>query len=167
MYKLVIYPPTALGAIIAFLVCRAIAYGFGNAQCKHMLLSAVLIICISIPAKAAVGTVMYKTGLHLMPKLNSPAGIWTVELGTRPLGKDTGTCSYSPYNQNDDFDEIQSLFSELWKEYYYCEEIHKEGYATVKQTEDEIKNKLINRMVHTSIHGHVENFKNKSVNFRC
>lgn len=77
---------------------------------------AIVLILISICTKSVISEIMYSCGAYPYPQFTNSAMQWTLELGLRPQGLETGKCTYSAIS-GQPFDEISSVFHDLWEAY--------------------------------------------------
>ena len=82
--------------------------------------------------QAAAGAVLYQIKAHPYPKLENIAGLWTVEIGTRPQEGDTGLCTYFPYTEPG-FDRVSEQFHEIWQLYSRADEADYQDIQRLKQ----------------------------------
>ena len=77
---------------------------------------AIVLVLIAMCTQTALGNYLYKTGAYPYPQFTNSAMQWTLELGLRPQGTETGKCTYSAIS-GVPFDEISGVFSDLWEAY--------------------------------------------------
>ena len=154
--------PTAFG-VVPVMLTADILFNIGD---KKRIISAALCLVVSFLCafgmKAAVGEIIYKSGAHKYPGLNSAAALWTLELGTRPNGDDTGTCSYTQWTLEEDYDELQQKFHELWMIYYIDEMNGTESFDKVTAKQNEIKELLGERTGNMSVGDYMKNIVYKT-----
>ncbi len=157
--------PTCMGFILAFLSVNAVLNIKDKSRC---LTSVILLGCVFVFApicKSATGALMYKTGAHIYPKMQNSALLWTVELGTRPNGADTGSCTYTPYAIPGDADEIQQNFNRLWKYYYNDAENGTNSISGIKNTQKIIMTQIKDRTLGLGAKGLLKNMYHKTKKF--
>lgn len=135
--------PTCAGFILAFFTLYLI-FCAKNKYMKNILyIIFALFICFSL--KTVTGHLLYKTGAHIYPSMQNSAAIWTFELGTRPNGIKTGTCSYTPFSDIENPDSIQRDFNTLWNYYYNYAELGTNSYSKISEFQKKLRQKIINR----------------------
>lgn len=77
---------------------------------------AIVLVLISVCTKSVASEIMYRSGAYPYPQLTNSAMQWTLELGLRPQGLETGKCTYSAIS-GQPFDEISAVFRDLWDAY--------------------------------------------------
>ncbi len=77
---------------------------------------AIVLVLLAMCTQTAFGNYLYKTGAYPYPQFTNSAMQWTLELGLRPQGTETGKCTYSAIS-GVPFDEISGVFSDLWEAY--------------------------------------------------
>lgn len=164
---LFILRPTSFGFIAAFL-CLSI---FLDIQHKkyvlNQIISVILIFVFAVFCKTVTGKLFEKNGIHKYPSMYNGAMLWTLELGTRsnPKVNNTGTCFYTPFNKQEDFDEIQNDFYNLWLDYYNDEFYNTSEYEKIKLEEKAISNKIYERFMNEQFIFAVDRIMEKTVNF--
>ncbi len=157
--------PTCAGFILAFLAFTAL---FNFKRKKYFLTRILLIVCIftcGLFAKTALGFLMYKTGAHIYSDMQNSAMLWTIELGTRPNGKDTGSCTYNPYAVPENCDSVQRDFNDLWM-YYYNDVLYgTSSAAEIRETHEKIKAQIKTRLSELGIKGMIRNMYHKTRRF--
>lgn len=142
---LFILRPTCLGFIMAFITITAFLNIKNKRYFLTRLLTVTLIFICSFGCKTAIGQILYKSGLHPYPRMQSSAMLWTFELGTRSDGYDTGSCTYTPFALPDASDTIQKNFHRLWMYYYNDVFYGTSSYNNIKSLHKEIRSQIIER----------------------
>lgn len=102
--------PTCFGGIFIFAAADAVMASENKKQLAVKAVTVLMSIAAGFLCKGICGSVMYKNGAHMYPDMNNAAMLWTLELGTRDAGSDTGTCSYSASIPDDEPDVIKEQF---------------------------------------------------------
>lgn len=76
----------------------------------------IVLLLVCMCTQTALQDIMYANGAYPYPGFTNSALQWTLELGLRPQGAQTGKCTYTAINGKP-FDEISRTFCELWDEY--------------------------------------------------
>lgn len=132
--------PLALGWILIELVLF-----FWTGSYKHRFLRGIgvaagIFACCLVLHMIFAG-VLYYTGLYPYRQLQTSAGIWTLELGTRWQEEETGTCTYSGYSEPG-FDGISEQFHNLWQLYAREDEQDQEQLL---QIQSQIRSQILQR----------------------
>lgn len=137
--------PTCFGFLITFITLDVFFRFEDKKELIKKAVSVALTVIFAFVFKTALGTVFYKTGLHIYPNMENAAGLWTMELGTRTNGEQTGTCFYTPFNPKEEADDIQRDFFKLWEYYHDDAELNTDNYNNIVNLQNSIRQKLINR----------------------
>jgi hypothetical protein len=136
--------PLALGWILLELL-----FLFWTGHYKHRFLSGIgvvagiLVSCVLFHGVFAA--LLYHTGLYPYKGLQTSAGLWTLELGTRWQGEETGTCTYSGYSEPG-FDQVSKDFHTLWQLY---EKSDMQDIEQIKHLQTQIKEQILQRSQQT------------------
>jgi predicted membrane protein len=107
--------PTALIFLLVFVFTKMLLHIDQKQKWKQEAVQLVLILLCCVTAKWGTGNLLYHTNAYPYPNLTSSAATWTLELGTRFQGVDTGVCTYSAYQT--EFDDVSHKFHTLWQYY--------------------------------------------------
>ena len=133
--------PTAFGAVLVYLLFHNIFMEKQKGRLLKNIISVAAALAVGLVVKTAAGHVLYANDLYPYPNLNSTASLWSLELGTRMQGEETGLCTYSGYD-NEGFDEISSDFHKIW-------DIRVEGDSSdageLDTIQSELRSKIISR----------------------
>lgn len=137
--------PTCSGFILIFTASEAVISSNNRRELikKGILFAVTLAGCFV--AKASAGTILYKTGAHRYPNMQTAAAVWTLELGTRDQGADTGVCTYNSGTPQADFDEIQNDFHTVWMYYFHDEQYGTNRYDEIVGFQNSVKDKIFKR----------------------
>lgn len=123
--------PTALGPILVYLFCDLVFIRSKKLGILKSAGSIILILLVCIGVKYTIGTTLYLSGVHPYPGLLTSADVWTLELGTRMQGKNTGICTYSAFSYQ--FDSISSDIHRLWEYYEKADENDTEAIRSLNR----------------------------------
>lgn len=111
---LTVMRPTAAAFWIILMLAYLVLRGARNIINNICFTIVLVLICMC--TKTAVQDIMYKTDMYPYPDFTNSALQWTLELGLRPQGSQTGKCTYTAIS-GEPFDEVSRLFHELWDAY--------------------------------------------------
>lgn len=111
---LMLMRPTSAMFWIIFTVAQLVIKRASNIVTR--ICFAIVLILISMCTKSVTSEIMYSAGAYPYPQFTNSAMQWTLELGLRPQGLETGKCTYSAIS-GQPFDEISSVFHDLWEAY--------------------------------------------------
>lgn len=157
--------PTCAGFILTFLTVIALLNIKNRRYCFTHLLLVVCIFVFGTAGKSFIGNLLYKSGVHIYPNMQNSALLWTIELGTRPNGNDTGSCTYNPYAIPENYDKIQRDFHHLWM-YYYNDVLYKKSsYGGIKIMQEKIWSQIKKRTYNLGLKGMLKNIIYKTKRF--
>lgn len=154
--------PTCAGFILAFFTLQL--FLCGRKKCWKNILCVIFAVCLCFSMKVLTGNLLYKTGVHKYPSMLNSASTWTFELGTRPNGIKTGTCSYTPFSDTENSDDIQKDFNTLWHYYYDDMEWGTNSYRKISGFQNELKRKIFKRTFSLTLKQITKNLLYKSGN---
>lgn len=96
--------------MLAYLILR------GKRNIINNICFTIVLILVCVCSKTALENIMYSTGAYPYPSFTNSALQWTLELGLRPQGAQTGKCTYTAITGKP-FDEISKTFCDLWDTY--------------------------------------------------
>lgn len=111
---LMLMRPTSAIFWIIFVIAQLIVKRASNIVTR--ICFAIVLILLSICTKSVASEILYSVGAYPYPQFTNSAMQWTLELGLRPQGLETGKCTYSAIS-GQPFDEISSVFQDLWESY--------------------------------------------------
>lgn len=157
--------PTCFGFLLTFIIFDLFFRFENKKEFAKKAVSLALTVMFAFVFKSALGTVFYKTGLHIYPNMQNAASLWTMELGTRTKGTQTGTCFYTPFDEKEDADDIQKGFFTLWKYYRDDVELKTDNYNNIINLQNSLKHKIISRTLSRTPEQFFEHFYLKTVTF--
>ncbi len=161
--------PTCFGFLLMFIVLDTFLRFDGKKEFMKKLVSLAFTVILAFTFKTALGEAMYRTGIHKYPNMLNAAGVWTLELGTRTNGEQTGTCFYSPFEPTEEdiaaADNIQKDFYTLWKYYLDDSGDNTANYDNIVNLQNILQRKIINRLIARTPEQFFEHFYLKTVNF--
>lgn len=135
---------TAAIFIYVFLMLRCIVQNYDRHINIKIFVCCLIVLVIS---NFVWGAAAYITGLHKYPNFTNSATQWTLYLGTRYDGENTGWCIYQPEVANPPNDPIIQNFNKLTSLY---SENNKDNYKQIKELNAQINKQLIERGKATS-----------------
>lgn len=137
--------PMSLGVLLVYVVCwNFYERGTQKRKILYTFLKTLVIILICFTTQWYTGRVMFLTGTHGFDRLDSSMTLWTLDVGTRDEGDQTGLCLHSPITLSDEeqSDEILLGFHSLWR--LYVEP--KKHYDEIKAVKATVKQQIISRI---------------------
>lgn len=160
--------PTCFGFLLTFIILDLFFRFENKKEFIKKVVSLALTVIFAFAFKSVMGAVFYKTGLHIYPNMENAASLWTMELGTRTNGEQTGTCFYTPFNAKDEgVDNVQKDFFRLWEYYREDAELNSEtdNYNNIINLQSSIRRKIINRAFSRTPSEFFEHFYLKTITF--
>ncbi len=157
--------PTGLGFILVYIIADAFFSISDKKYFLKRLVCAALVIVFGVLMKLGMGQMLYALGAHRYPAMQSSALLWTLELGTRPNGEETGSCSYTPIDIGSEPDDIKRDFNKLWVYYQVDETFDCNHYEEIKAVQKDVRQKLIERLTSMKPAQFMENILNKTAYF--
>lgn len=112
---LYILRPTALGFMFVYVTVYGVLSWKNRKVRWRSIENLALLFVFCVLVNTAAGGWMHSSGQYPYPNLTTSAKAWTMELGTRMQGTETGKCTYSAYGKY--FDNISTQFHRLWEIY--------------------------------------------------
>ena len=112
--------PTALAPVLVYVFLHYVGCWSSLKQLGKRLGILLVGLVVAVAVSKGVGAACYLTGLHVYPDLNSGAGLWTLEVGTRPSGdRSSGSCFYIPQTVPERLqgDAVAENLQRLWTYY--------------------------------------------------
>lgn len=162
---LFILRPTGLGFLLVFITADAFFKIKDKKYFLTRLICVLLVIVSGFAVKLGVGQILYSAGVHRYPAMHSSALLWTFELGTRPNGDKTGSCSYTPIDIGIEPDDIKRDFNKLWVYYQADETYDANHYEQITGVQRDIRKKLLERLTAMKPAQFLENLRAKTAYF--